>query len=272
MIKTPLRYPGGKARAIHKIAPLIPATHTEYREPFLGGGSVFIHQKQIFPQCRYWINDLHTNLYCFWKQTQENLDTLIDQVWQWCNEFDGQGKTLYEYLKNNIESFDDTKKGAAFFVLNRITFSGTTESGGFSQHAYLKRFTLSSVERVRKVNEVLQGEVNVTNYDYSELLNATGSSVFVFLDPPYYSATKSALYGKSGGLHRGFDHQRLADMLQDSNHQWLLTYDDSPFIRNLYSFAHIKRWDTVYGMRNVGEVNQKAKELFISNYKLPKTS
>ena len=40
MIKSPLRYPGGKSRAIEKIIPLIPAFE-EFREPFVGGGSVF---------------------------------------------------------------------------------------------------------------------------------------------------------------------------------------------------------------------------------------
>jgi len=44
-LKTPLRYPGGKSRALTKIVPHIPdlSEYQEYREPFLGGGSVAIH-------------------------------------------------------------------------------------------------------------------------------------------------------------------------------------------------------------------------------------
>ena len=40
MPKTPLRYPGGKSRAVKHILPLIPEDITELCSPFLGGGSV----------------------------------------------------------------------------------------------------------------------------------------------------------------------------------------------------------------------------------------
>jgi DNA adenine methylase len=47
MIKSPLRYPGGKSRAVKLISALIPE-FDEFREPFLGGGSVFIYANSIF--------------------------------------------------------------------------------------------------------------------------------------------------------------------------------------------------------------------------------
>ncbi|MFM6152235.1 MAG: DNA adenine methylase, partial [Sphaerospermopsis kisseleviana] len=46
MIKSPLRYPGGKSRAIKQIAQHLPTQFTEFREPLVGGGSVFIYLKQ----------------------------------------------------------------------------------------------------------------------------------------------------------------------------------------------------------------------------------
>ena len=67
-IKSPLRYPGGKSKALKNIIPQIPSDIQEYREPFVGGGSVFLAVKQKFGDQvkRYWINDLNYNLYCFW--------------------------------------------------------------------------------------------------------------------------------------------------------------------------------------------------------------
>ena len=59
MIKSPLRYPGGKSKAIDQIAEYIPDSFSEYREPFVGGGSVFIYLKQKFPHFKFWINDLN---------------------------------------------------------------------------------------------------------------------------------------------------------------------------------------------------------------------
>ncbi len=266
MIKSPLRYPGGKSRAVKFISPIVP-DFKEFREPFVGGGSVFIHLKQKYPNRTYWINDLYPNLYHFWKQTQENIDNLIEQIYNWRNEFKN-GKKLHKYLLDNIDTFDNLQKASAFFVFNRITFSGTTESGGFSKAAFEKRFTISSIDRVKLLSLVVKN-TNITNYDYQKVVEKEGENVFIFLDPPYYSATKSALYGKNGNLHKAFDHERFAAVLKNTNHKWLITYDDSEYIRDLFSFANIKEWNLTYGMRNVTKNgNQNGKELFISNYKL----
>ena len=266
MIKSPLRYPGGKSRAIKFISPIVPEFN-EFREPFVGGGSVFVFLKQKYPNKKYWINDLYPNLFHFWKQTQENVDGLIEQVYEWRNKFN-DGKKLHKYLLNNIEKFNNLKKASAFFVFNRITFSGTTESGGFSNAAYEKRFTISSINRVKLLSSILNN-TEITNYDYQKIIEREGKNVFIFLDPPYFSATKSALYRKNGNLHKTFDHERFANVLKKTNHKWLITYDDSKYIRELFSFAYCYEWNLTYGMRNVNKNgNQNGKELFISNYEL----
>lgn len=266
MIKSPLRYPGGKSRAVKIIVPLIPEFE-EFREPFLGGGSVFVYFKQKYPNKKYWINDIYENLYHFWKQIQQNPNDLIKQIQNWKNDF-VNGKELHRYLIDNIDKFGELNKAAAFFVFNRITFSGTSESGGFSNAAFKKRFTQSSIERVKALSNILN-HTKITNLDYQEVVKTEGENVFIFLDPPYYSATKSALYGKNGNLHKSFDHERFANVLKKVNHKWLITYDDSEYIRELFSFANIREWNLTYGMRNVNKSgNQNGKELFISNYPL----
>jgi len=264
LIKSPLRYPGGKSRSIKVIAPLIP-DFKEFREPFLGGGSVFVYTKQRYPKKKYWVNDLYFELYKFWEQSQSNLDAVITQVNHWKTEFE-EGKKLHRFLIDNIQKFSDIEIASAFFVLNRITFSGTSESGGFSNQAYLKRFTPSSVERLNKLQYVLPN-TQITNLDYEKVVKNEGDSVFIFLDPPYYSATKSALYGKRGNLHKGFDHKRFAETMKNCPHKWLITYDNSDYIKDLFSFANIFTWELTYGMRNVSKKSQqKEKEIFISNY------
>jgi DNA adenine methylase len=270
MIKSPLRYPGGKSKAIKFIAPLIP-DFDEFREPFVGGGSVFVYLKQKFPNKKFWINDIYENLYHFWKELQQNPEKLIQQIQYWKDNSE-VGKDLHKHLIENIDNFDNLNKAATFFVFNRITFSGTTESGGFSNAAFNKRFTQSSIERVKQLSLILNN-TEITNLDYQEVLEADGNNVFIFLDPPYYSATKSALYGKNGKLHKMFDHERFAKTLKNIKHKWLITYDDSEYIRELFSFANIKEWNLTYGMRNVGQNgNQKGKELFISNYTIERNN
>lgn len=264
MIKSPLRYPGGKSRAVDLIATLIPQ-FDEYREPFLGGGSVFLNVKQRFPNKIFWINDLYFELFKFWQVSQSNIDELIASIYKWRKKYI-IGKELHKFLNENIKGFDDIERAAAFFIYNRITFSGTSLSGGFSESAFKNRFTESSIQRLNNFAKLLVN-VKITNYDYLELVESKGKNVFLFLDPPYYSATKSALYGKNGNLHKSFDHERFADVMRKCNHKWLITYDDSEYIRKLFSFSEIIAWDLTYGMRNVnGNSEQIGKELFISNY------
>lgn len=264
MIKSPLRYPGGKSRAIKFIAPLIPK-FDEYREPFVGGGSVYVYLKQKYPNKEYWINDLYPNLYHFWYNCKNDIDSLVRQIYEWKNTYKN-GKELYRFLLNNIDGFDNLKKASAFFVFNRITFSGTTESGGFSNAAFQKRFTISSIERTIALSEVLSN-TTITNYDFEQVINKEGENVFIFLDPPYFSATKSALYGKNGNMHKTFNHERFANVLKKTKHKWLVTYDNCEYIKELFAFANISSWDLTYGMRNVNKNgNQIGKELFISNF------
>lgn len=264
MIKSPLRYPGGKSRAVDLISTLVPE-FDEFREPFLGGGSIFIYLKQKFPDRKFWINDLHYSLYKFWEMSQKNVNSVIKKVYEWREKFK-EGKELHKFLTKNISQFNDIETATAFFIFNRITFSGTSESGGYSEQSYHGRFTESSIERLKKFAEVISGAL-ITNSDYENLLTAPGQNVFIFLDPPYYSARKSALYGKNGNLHKGFDHIHFADVMKNCDHNWLITYDDSEYIRDLFSFANVIPWNLMYGMRNVTETSdQVGKELFISNY------
>jgi len=264
MIKSPLRYPGGKSRAVETIAKLIP-DFDEFREPFLGGGSVFVYVKQRYPNKKFWVNDLYAELYKFWEMTQKDVNTLIDKVYEWREKYP-IGKELFQFLNKNLSDFNDLERAAAFFIFNRITFSGTTLSGGYSEGAFTGRFTESSIKRLNDLAKVINGSI-ITNHDYEELVKKEGENVFIFLDPPYYSATKSALYGKNGNLHKSFDHKRFAENMKHCKHKWLITYDDSDYIRNLFSFANIIPWNLTYGMRNITEnSNQTGKELFISNY------
>lgn len=266
MIRSPLRYPGGKTRAAERIAALVPAFR-EFREPFVGGGSVFIYLRQKFPERKFWINDKYFELATFWRQMQTNSVAVISQVRQWKREFQN-GRELFQFLRENKPKFDEIEISASFFIFNRITFSGTTEAGGFSYQAFEKRFTESSIERLEILPPVLEG-VKITNLDYAKVALEAGADVFLFLDPPYFSATKSALYGAGGKLHKSFNHLDFAETIKFCPHRWLLTYDDSPPVRENFAFANITNWNLMYGMRNQTPASkQLGNELFISNYLL----
>lgn len=266
-IKSPLRYPGGKSRAIEQIMQHVPARIGEYREPFLGGGSVFIAVKRLFGKriSRYWVNDISHDLICFWQQAQSHMPLLLDAI-QHIKMTYTNGRELYEAFKSTGIAQTDLECATRFFILNRITFSGVADAGGYSEQSFHGRFTESAVARLAQVETLLQG-AEITEGDYEPLLLDAGEDVFVFLDPPYLSATQSRLYGKNGHLHVGFDHERFAALMRQCPHRWLITYDDSPKVRDLFSFAQITEWQLQYGMNNYKqETASKGKELFIKNF------
>ncbi|MEH2109808.1 DNA adenine methylase [Nostoc sp.] len=269
MIKSPLRYPGGKSKAINQISEYLPESFSEFREPFVGGGSVFIYLKQKFPDIKIWINDLNRELFLFWKFAQSDITQLVKEIRHIKVKYT-DGKLLFTELTSvDVNNLSNLERAIRFFVLNRITFSGTVESGGFSQEAFHKRFTDSSIERLEKLENILSKNVQITNLDYSHILKPEGENVFLFLDPPYFSATKSKLYGKDGNLHTSFEHQRFAELLQQCHHRWLITYDNSQQIRENFQWANISEWELQYGMNNYKQSGAaKGKELFITNYEV----
>ena len=259
--KSPLRYPGGKSRAVQQIASYLPTELSEYREPFVGGGSFFLYMKQHYPHIPIWINDLNPELYLFWKHTQLDSERLAQEI-KSIKDSTSDGKGLfYELLL--ATSLNDIERATRFFILNRVTFSGVVEAGGYSQLAYQGRFTHSAIERVAKLGPLLEG-VTITNLDYRATLFDGDQTTFTFLDPPYYLASK--LYGKHGDLHTAFDHAAFAQAMPACHHSWLITYDDSPTIRANFSFAHIVPWELQYGMNNYKQKTaRKGHELFITN-------
>lgn len=267
MTKSPLRYPGGKSKALGNIIPHIPLNIKEFREPFIGGGSVFLGFNKKFEifSIEYWINDLNYDLFCFWKVTKYQIEDLLAEILNFRVKYT-EGRELYQYFTNPDNIYSELDRAVRFFILNRITFSGTVDAGGYSQKAFEQRFTESSIQRLRELAPCLS-QVKITHGDYEELLFQEGDDVFIFLDPPYLEATKSKLYGARGVLHTSFDHERFAENMQKCQHRWLITYDNSPEIRRLFSFADIVEWELQYGMNNYKKSSAaKGKELFIKNY------
>lgn len=272
-IRTPLRYPGGKARDLKKILPRIPTDFDEFREPFVGGGSVFIALKQTKDASAFKINDLNYDLFCFWKQLRDNSEELIDEILKIKDQsLDGRSlhKTLIAEASNKKSEFETAVR---FFILNRITFSGLSGSGGYSQESFEKRFTMSSIERLRNLIKLMP-DVEITNEGYEKLIEMDGDNVFIFLDPPYFNSRESRLYGAKGNLHQSFNHKDFAKLMEKCDHRWLITCDDSPEIRDLFNFAQISTWELQYGVNNqkisscVKRTAKKGKELFIYNYDL----
>ena len=162
-LKTPLRYPGGKSRACIKMDPYFPdlRNFTEFREPFLGGGSVALHVTKKYPHLKITVNDLYEPLVNFWVTLQTFGDELTEKLKQYKlthpdppkedRKEEGTHFPAKELFLNSKEVINDTsldsvERAAAFYIVNKCSFSGLTESSSFSQQASISNFSLRGIE------------------------------------------------------------------------------------------------------------------------------
>ena len=79
MIKSPLRYPGGKSKAVKFLRNYFPE-FSEFREPFLGGASVAFYIAQEHKDKKIITSDLNYELYCFWNVLKNDPKKLVREV------------------------------------------------------------------------------------------------------------------------------------------------------------------------------------------------
>ena len=280
-LKTPLRYPGGKSRALSKLFQYIPdlKNYTDYHEPFLGGGSVALEVSKRYPHLQIWVNDLYEPLYNFWRELQDHGHEVKDILLQLKQRHPDptSAKKLFldakDYLSGSSTAntfppySENIWRAVSFYVVNKCSFSGLTESSSFSKQASDSNFSLNGIQKLTDY-QALIGNWKITNLSYEELLT-DNRKVFTYLDPPYEIG--SNLYGKRGNMHKGFDHDAFArDCDRFIGHQ-LVSYNSSQLIRDRFEgwtgaeFAH------TYTMRSVGSYNTdqaSRKELVLFNYEV----
>ena len=264
-LKTCLRYPGGKSKAIKTLAPWFPENFSEYREPFIGGGSVAFYIAQAYPNIPIWINDKYVSLYNFWIQLRdrgEELSNRLDDIkreasnYQFQADVDIAHEELFNKTLESINNQDELDRAVSFFILNKCSFSGLTENSTFSKTASRSNFSFVGIEKLKKYSELTK-KWKITNIDYSEVMNADGpENTFVFLDPPY--DIKDFLYGKDREMHKSFDHNRFADDVYKCPHQFMITYNVHERLEELYKDYYLKHWKLRYSMAHRGEKGYKA--------------
>ncbi len=295
--KTPLRYPGGKSRAIKKLKWHVPSGIKEYREPFLGGGSMALHitqeRKDLLHgkgDAKVWVNDAYYNLYNFWIQLRDRGQDLHDELVKIKTPIEYSAKPLrknkvdkstwnptileninkhrelFNKSKQEISSVDNFTKAVYFYILNKCSFSGLGESSSFSEQASEQNFSMNGISKLPNYSKLIE-KWKITNLDYEQVMNAPGDRCFVFLDPPY--DIKDDLYGKNGNMHSGFNHMRFYEDVLKCPHKWMITYNSNEVLKKRFSDYYFNDWDLTYTMRSnkvYTEAQKNRKELLITNY------
>jgi len=272
-LKTPLRYPGGKSRATSKLFQFIPdlKDFREYREPFLGGGSVALEVSKRYPKLDIWVNDLYEPLYNFWRELQDHGQALRDELVQLKQRHidPGSARTLFdsakEYLGRPVEDTKNFHRAVSFYVVNKCSFSGLTESSSFSPQASDSNFSMAGIDRLPEYQKLI-ANWKITNLSYQHLLT-DDKAVFTYLDPPY--DIKDNLYGRKGSMHKGFDHDTFAVDCDCFVGPQLISYNSSNLVTERFEGWTVGEFAHTYTMRSVGSYNTdqaSRKELVLTNY------
>lgn len=244
-VKSPLRYPGGKSRAVKQILKLIPGSVDAICSPFVGGGSIELACASR--GVKVYAYDAFEPLVNFWQFLLNDALTLADIVKSY---YPLDRSEFYSLQKRYFDLKDKMEMAAVFFVLNRASFSGTTFSGGMSPGH--KRFTENTIKQLRSFRI---DNFSVNYADFKDTMKKHNND-FMYLDPPYLINQK--LYGNKGNMHDGFDHKGLADIL-NRREGWILSYNDCKAIRDLYEGNKFLLPEWAYGMNST----KQSKEIII---------
>lgn len=274
-IKKPvLRFPGGKSKYVDKILRYFNRNEPDYREPFIGGGSVFLASE--FKNS--WINDIDPAVYDLWRMVQSTPNDLIDLIKRHTPILDHQAKpdlieqamALWQEVKNDKNAVL-YPKGYRFLFLNKTCFNGVQSGGPTGGNHQTGRYNLMSrwsheltISRILSANESLSG-VKITNAPYEALL--TDDDCCIYLDPPYLHKG-SQCYDFAFTLE---DHQKFASLVSKCKCRYVVTVDDCVELRQIWNDLvpkHLIMSETwTYSMSDYRKSNRHGKEMFIVDQK-----
>lgn len=217
-----LRWPGGKSRMLKHLLPLIPK-HTCYCEPFMGGMAVLLAKERSNVEV---INDLNGDLVALYRNLQYHLPELLNEI----GFLFSSRKTLHDFIAQ--PGITEIQRAARFLLKNRTSFGGGMTSfavartnGGGGSFSRVKMTDLLGA-----VHERLDGVVveHLTADRCLELYDSPGS--FFFIDPPYLNSPTGAYDGFTEA-----DMRALRKRVGKLKGQWIVTVDDSPLNRELFS-------------------------------------
>lgn len=266
---SPLRYPGGKAKVYKQIVDLLEKNNkieTTYIEPFAGGCGLALMLLKNNIVSNLILNDIDKSIYCFWKSVlkyNSELCQMVDSATLTLEE-----REIQKSIQNNKEKIDMRKKedvlklGFSTFYLNRVNRSGIIKAGvigGINQDGnYKMDCRFNKKDLVEKIQEIYKykDKIKFYNLDVLDFLKRIkNKDNFIFFDPPYYNKGKD-LYVN---FYKHDDHLNLANKISKLRNDWIVTYDNTDEIKNMYNQFRQKEFDITYTLEN----KRKAKEIII---------
>lgn len=273
-LATPLRYPGGKTKLYAYTKELIEYNNLvgcTYIEPFAGGAGLALKLLNNNVVSEIILNDINTNLYYFWNSALFSTTALINKILQ--ANISIEEWYAQKQIFDNPSHYSEIEVGFSTLFLNRTNFSGILTAGPIGGKKQAGKYKIGCRFNKEKLIALIQAigknsdKIKFFNSDAINFLkdikklNVNHNS-FTFIDPPYYI--------KGQDLYVNFynhnDHENLKNQLTDLNLNWILTYDYTAEIENLYSDFNSQVYDLNYS----AHARKKGTEIMIYSKNIKK--
>lgn len=253
-MKSPIGgYQGGKSRLAKKIIEQLPE-HTCYCEPFCGAAWVLFRKE---PSKVEVINDMNRDLVTLFRVLQNHPEEFARHF-----KFVFLSRDEYQrLLRVSEDTLTDVQRAVRFFYLQKLGFGGKVQGRTFGTSATSppRLNPLRIEEDVVAAHRRLAGVV-IEHLSYMDVIRRYDRAETLFyLDPPYWGCEQD--YGP--GVFDKSDFTELAYLLAELKGRFLLSLNDVPQVREIFAPFKITPVTTTY---SVGLSNNKAQEVFISNY------
>ena len=253
MIMTgPLSYIGGKNRLAKRLISLFPK-HTTYVEPFAGGAQVLFHKEPSEVEV---INDLDGDIVNFFRVCQWHYEELVRYL-----RFCLVSRKLYEQLQaTDPRTLTDVQRAGRFFYLQKNCYGGLVLNRSY-HYGITKRpnYTVDRVPQLLEATHQRLQRVQIESLPYEKILERYDRPTTLFyLDPPYYDR-KLYRFNFSKA-----DFQELNERLSKLKGRFILSLNDVPEVRTIFSQFHVKPIELAYSSARGGR--KRYGELIISNF------
>lgn len=295
-----LKWVGGKTQILDKLIVEFPTNINNYREIFLGGGSVLL---ALLSYVKNGIIKIHGNIYAYdvneplvyiYINIQSNHNELYNQIQQLITDFNlcGDGeinrtpKNIVE-AKNNKENYfywirseynklsftnKKTTRGSAMFIfLNKTCFRGIFRVGpkGFNvPYGNYNNPKIIDKDHLDEIHELIQNVIFVC-CDFTISLNTVEPNDYVYLDPPYAPETDNSFTGYTKNGFNIDNHNNLFKLihkLTETNKKMMLSNADVSLVRDNFNERYNISSILCKRAINSKNPNAKAKEVIIKNY------
>lgn len=187
-------------------------------------------------------NDYNSNLTNLFLQIKYHPNAIIEEL------------ELMPVTRSNFFKIKDYKpvteiqQAARFYYLIKNSFRSTGNSFAASV-VNTPRINENRLELIHEVARRIDG-VWIENLDWKEFIDKYDDKDLIFyLDPPYVSDLQYDLFGIPRFLED--DHLKLAASLREIKGDFILSYNDCEFIRDMYKGFKVVEIDVTNGLNNI---------------------